>query len=114
MLVLFDSTVAFRAQYPYRHDLAALLGQLVLDRDNPRSLAAVAHALREPMAPLRASVPDPAQWQLAPLCEPGFDANYPALHQLLHDCSAGSYQLSQAIDATYFTHAGDGDHSLGA
>eukprot|EP01036_Dinobryon_divergens_P003284 gene3284-4319_t len=46
MMVLFDSSITFHAQYQQSRDLAALIDLLVLDRDNPRSLAWVAHTLR--------------------------------------------------------------------
>ena len=80
MIALFDSTITFRAQYQQCRDLAALIDLLVLDSDNPRSLAWVAHTLRGRLAKLAGSgpgelsalsllVPDPTAWSLTQLCE---------------------------------------------
>ena len=80
MMDLFDSTITFHAQYQQSRDIAALVDLLVLDPDNPRSLAWVAQTLRGRLAKLGASepdqpnvlssrVPDPAQWDLTRLCQ---------------------------------------------
>ncbi len=80
MISLFDSTITFHAQYQQSRDLAALIDLLVLDRDNPRSLAWVAHTLRGRLAKLAGSepdelcamslrVPDPKNWNLVALCK---------------------------------------------
>jgi len=77
MMALFDSTITFHAQYQQSRDVAALMDLLVLDRDNPRSLAWVAHTLRgrlaklagsrpDALSPLATQVPDPGAWRLAP------------------------------------------------
>ena len=80
MISLFDSTITFHAQYQQSRDMAALIELLILDRDNPRSLAWVAHTLRGRLAKLAGSepdelcamslrVPDPKSWQLEALCQ---------------------------------------------
>ena len=90
MVALFDSTITFHAQYQQRHDIPALLDLLVLDGDNPRSLAWVTQTLRGRIARLAGSapgkltalsheLPDPATWTLEHLCEPGPRADYVAL-----------------------------------
>jgi uncharacterized alpha-E superfamily protein len=125
MVALFDSTITFHAQYQQSRDLAALLDLLVLDRDNPRSLAWVTHTLRGRLARLAGSpsdqlsllslgVPDPTQWQLEALCQADEQGAYNALNELLYNCSDAAYEVSESISATYFTHTGDGGHSLGA
>jgi len=125
MVALFDSTITFHAQYQQSHDIAALVDLLVLDRDNPRSLAWVAHTLRGRLAKLAGSAPDqlgllsysvpnPALWQLEPLCDPGGHAAFAKLTDLLQSCSEAAYQVSEEIGATYFTHSGDSGQSLGA
>jgi len=125
MVALFDSTITFHAQYQQSRDLAALLDLLVLDRDNPRSLAWVTHTLRGRLARLAGSpsdqlsllslgVPDPTQWQLEALCQADEQGAYSALNELLYNCSDAAYEVSESISATYFTHTGDGGHSLGA
>ena len=135
MLALFDATITFHAQYQQSRDLAALLDLLVLDRENPRSLAWVAHTLRGRLAKLAGSepdqlcslslrVPDPATWNLAHLCEAQPQANaaaqeagaahgyFFALHDLLLQCTAAAFNVSNEISATYFTHSGETNQSM--
>ncbi|MES2878372.1 MAG: circularly permuted type 2 ATP-grasp protein, partial [Pseudomonadota bacterium] len=133
MIALFDSTITFRGQYQQSHDLAALVDLLVLDRDNPRSLAWVANTLRGRLAKLAGSepnelsalslrVPDPTAWSLEQLCEalpsdpaqgntPGY---FYALNDLLLKCVSSAFQVSEQISATYFTHSGETNQSVGA
>jgi uncharacterized circularly permuted ATP-grasp superfamily protein/uncharacterized alpha-E superfamily protein len=125
MLALFDSTITFRAQYQQSRDAAALIDLLVLDRDNPRSLAWVAHTLRGRLAKLSGSpagelnalsfkVPNPDAWDLEALCEKPFDALPPAaLMDLLHALIMAASEVSDDISTTYFTHSGDTNQSLG-
>ena len=125
MINLFDSEITFHAQYQQSRDLAALIDLLVLDRDNPRALAWVAHTLRGRLARLAGAapdqlslmstnVPDPGLWQLEPLCEPGFESHFGNLRQLLLDCGDAAIQVSEDISVTYFTHAHAVGQSLGA
>nr|WP_295786740.1 circularly permuted type 2 ATP-grasp protein [Rhodoferax sp.] len=124
MVALFDSTITFHGQYQQSHAIAALVDLLVLDRDNPRALAWVAHTLRGRLAKLAGSapdqlgllshsVPDPGQWQLEALCNAGAGNDYAALTDLLQGCNEAAYQVSEEIGATYFTHSGEGGQSLG-
>jgi len=128
LIALFDSTITFHAQYQQSRDLAALVDLLVLDADNPRSLAWVAHTLRGRLAklagsppgalsPLATQVPDPGTWRLAPLCEtPAANAGTPvapALQVLLQGCLSAAFKVSDEVSATYFTHAGDHKRSVG-
>ena len=125
MVSLFDSTITFHAQYQQSRDIAALVDLLVQDRDNPRSLAWVAHTLRGRLAKLAGSepdqlgllsfsVPDPRQWQLEHLCTTDNEGRYNELIQLLLDCSEAAFHVSEEIGATYFTHSGESGQSLGA
>jgi uncharacterized circularly permuted ATP-grasp superfamily protein/uncharacterized alpha-E superfamily protein len=115
MLALFDSTITFRASYQQSRDIAALIDLLVLDRDNPRSLAWVAHTLRGRLAKLSGSpagqlgalslkVPDPDQW--AP-------STVPALLALLEQLVQTAFTVSDDISTTYFTHSGETKQSVG-
>jgi uncharacterized alpha-E superfamily protein len=125
MLALFDSTITFRAQYQQSRDIAALIDLLVLDRDNPRSLAWVAHTLRGRLAKLAGSpagvlatmsykVPDPDTWSLVALCEHDLDSTRPpALMALLGSLVASAFAVSDDISTTYFTHSGDTNYSVG-
>jgi uncharacterized circularly permuted ATP-grasp superfamily protein/uncharacterized alpha-E superfamily protein len=146
MIALFDSTITFHAQYQQSRDIAALIDLLVLDRDNPRSLAWVTHTLRGRLSKLAGSepgvlcamslrVPDPKAWRLEDLCQaqpvmapgsgkfgdvpasqtivqaPGY---YFALNELLIQCTAAAFHISEEISATYFTHSGETKQSMGA
>ncbi len=130
MLTLFDSGITFHAQYQQSRDLAALIDLLVLDRDNPRSLAWVTHTLRARLTRLSGGapnelssmsllVPDPSAWGLAQLCEsPSAGAavtgSFLALNDLLLQCTDASFKVSDQISNTYFTHPGETKHSVGA
>ena len=125
MVALFDSTITFHGEYQQSHDIAPLVDLLVLDRDNPRALAWVAHTLRGRLAKLAGSapdqlgllsytVPDPNEWYLETLCDAGDDGAYANLSDLLAGCSEAAYQVSEEINATYFTHSGEAGQSLGA
>jgi uncharacterized circularly permuted ATP-grasp superfamily protein/uncharacterized alpha-E superfamily protein len=125
MLSLFDSTITFHAQYQQSRDVAALIDLLVLDRDNPRSLAWVAHTLRGRLAklagmgtgvlcPLSLRVPNPDDWDLANLCEPlPGSIQLPALTTLLLSLGSAAFAVSEEISTTYFTHSGQTKQSVG-
>ncbi|MCK9213829.1 MAG: circularly permuted type 2 ATP-grasp protein [Rhodoferax sp.] len=143
MVELFDSAITFHAQFQQSRDMAALVDLLVIDRDNPRSISWIAHTLRGRLARLAGSdpnqlcalslkVPDPNSWGLAQLCdeapdlvtpaqtqgdgsEPGDPAlQYALLKDVLYQCTQASFVVSDDISATYFTHSGLANHSLGA
>jgi uncharacterized circularly permuted ATP-grasp superfamily protein/uncharacterized alpha-E superfamily protein len=125
VVALFDSTITFHAQYQQRHDVAALLDLLVLDRDNPRSLGWVAQTLRGRLARLANSppgvmpvmampVPDPEHWTLESLCERDEAGEYASLMELLRQCVDASYRLSDDLTARYFALTGDPRFSVGA
>ena len=133
IVALFDSTITFHAQFQQSREMAALVDLLVLDRDNPRSLAWVAHTLRGRLAKLAGSepnqlselslqVPNPWAWDLAALCALGEDGadtdtgvqSLPALRDLLHECRQSAFDVSEIISATYFTHSGESKQSVGA
>jgi uncharacterized circularly permuted ATP-grasp superfamily protein/uncharacterized alpha-E superfamily protein len=125
VVALFDSTITFHAQYQQRHDIPALLDLLVLDRDNPRSLGWVAQTLRGRLGKLAGSaagqtpdialtVPDPEQWSIEAMCERDADGRYTTLLDLLQQCTAAAYKLSDDLGARYFTHSEDSRYSVGA
>ncbi|OIN94378.1 MAG: A circularly permuted ATPgrasp family protein [Comamonadaceae bacterium CG1_02_60_18] len=138
---LFDNAITFHAQFQQSRDMAALIDLLVLDRDNPRSIYWVAKTLRGRLAKLAGSepnqlselslqVPNPDVWNLAQLCERAYDLidplpcdgdapskqapGYLLLRSLLHDCTNAAYAVSEAVSATYFTHAGITNRSVRA
>ena len=125
MIALFDSTITFHARYQQRRDVATMVDLLVLDGDNPRSLAWVTQTLRGRIARLAGSapgkltalsyeLPDPAAWTLEHLCDAGADANYPGLVQLFERCEAAAYQVSDSIGTRYFTLTSESLRSVGA
>ncbi|MEJ8851953.1 circularly permuted type 2 ATP-grasp protein [Variovorax rhizosphaerae] len=125
MVALFDSTITFHARYQQRRDVATMVDLLVLDGDNPRSLAWVTQTLRGRIARLAGSapgkltalsyeLPDPATWTLEKLCEAGPDAQYPALVHLFESCEAAAYHVSDAIGTRYFTLTSESLRSVGA
>ncbi len=124
MLALFDSTITFHARYQQRRDVATLVDLLVLDGDNPRSLAWVTQTLRGRIARLAGSapgkltalsheLPDPAGWTLEHLCAPGEQAQYPNLLELLATCGTAAHHVSDAIGTRYFTLTSESLRSVG-
>ena len=127
MLALFDSTITFHAQYQQRRDIPALLNLLLLDRDNPRSLAWVVQTLKRRLAKLAPGVPgdldlsvnlpDPVNWDLTGT---GQDASstvcqsYGSLIDQLEQCQAAVFELSDHVSRRYFSHASSGNQSFGA
>ncbi|MGJ7579556.1 circularly permuted type 2 ATP-grasp protein [Variovorax sp. RHLX14] len=125
MVALFDSTITFHARYQQRRDVATLVDLLVLDGDNPRSLAWVTQTLRGRIAKLAGSapgkltalsyeLPDPASWTLESLCEPGTDNSYPTLVKLFATLAAAAYHVSDALGTRYFTLTSESLRSVGA
>lgn len=128
MVALFDSTITFHAMYQQRRDMAALVDLLVMDRDNPRSLAWVVQTLRARLAKLSQSatprdsvlamgLPDPDTWALAELCHQqrggdGAPAHGP-LARLLDECECAAAELSDEITRLHFSHADRRRRSLG-
>ena len=142
MVELFDSAITFHAQFQQSRDMAALIDLLVLDRDNPRSVAWVAHTLRGRLAKLAGSepqelselalkVPNPNVWGLAQLCDLQMDLSNPSPQQpeagepaestrftllkgVLQHCTQAAYSVSEEVSTTYFTHSGLVNTSVGA
>ena len=127
LLALFDSTITFQAQYQQRRDLAALLDLLVMDPDNPRSLAWVVQTLRSRLARLAGTVtpqdselaqalPDPRTWRLGALCRAAAagPADEAALESELVQARDAGLALSDLIGRRLFSHAAADSISLGA
>lgn len=136
MIELFDCTITFHAEFQQSHDLVALVDLLVLDRDNPRSLAWIAHTMRGRLAKLAGCgpdelcavallVPDPTAWSLEQLCEAqptgsahatNIESNsgyFFTLNDLLLQCVSAALKVSDKISATYFTHSRESKQSVG-
>jgi len=120
VVALFDSTITFHAMYQQRRDMVALVDLLVMDRDNPRSLAWVVQTLRSRLAKLALSatpqdavlaqgLPDPDSWVLADLSNwqrsPEGQRSWSELAALLDGCEAAAGELSDEITRLHFSHA---------
>jgi uncharacterized circularly permuted ATP-grasp superfamily protein/uncharacterized alpha-E superfamily protein len=109
MLNLFDSIITFRAQFQQSRDVAALVDLLVLDTDNPRSLAWVLDKLRsrlDKIAPdFAPELPNMGACSLTSLIDAA-DASLPSplLRQQLQSIHQAAAALSDALSARYFTH----------
>ena len=140
LLTLFDSTITFNAQYQQRRDVTCLIELLVLDRDNPRSLAWVLQTLRgrltklasltsgapdssEPALPdFLQNLPDPDTWTLtdlwpggpAPVTDSERQLQSEHLEAVLTSCTDEALELSNALSRRYFSHAASASQSLGA
>ncbi len=123
LVALFDSTITFHARYQQRRDLPALVDLLVLDRDNPRSLAWVLSTLRSRLSKLANTVhgevaeialalPDPAAWEHAVLCATNADGEAAALLAILAACQQSAMALSDDINRRHFSHADRDNRSL--
>ena len=123
VVALFDSTITFHARYQQRRDLPALVDLLVLDRDNPRSLAWVLSTLRSRLSKLANTVqgevaeialalPDPATWEHAVLCATDEDGEAGALLAILAACQQSAMALSDDINRRHFSHADRDNRSL--
>jgi uncharacterized circularly permuted ATP-grasp superfamily protein/uncharacterized alpha-E superfamily protein len=127
VVALFDSTITFHAMYQQRRDMVALIDLLVLDRDNPRSLAWVVHTLRSRLAKLAQSatpqdaelakaMPNPDTWVLNELghgqASPEGHGTWGDLLALLDACEQAAGNLSNDISRLHFSHADRQNQSL--
>ena len=123
LVALFDSTITFHAHYQQRRDVVALLDLLLLDRDNPRSLAWVLGTLRSRLKRLEqgdpdfaeglmSNMPDPTDWDLATLSQSGEGDSFQSLLAVLVACDASAMSLSDALSQRHFSHADRDNRSL--
>jgi uncharacterized circularly permuted ATP-grasp superfamily protein/uncharacterized alpha-E superfamily protein len=123
LLGLFDSTITYRAQFQARRELPPLLQLLVLELDNPRSLAGVARTLRDRVTRLARhearwvqrmldELPAPDEWSLDELCTPDADGRHAVLLASLKNLSERTQALSAEVGRRLFSHVGPGDHTV--
>jgi len=123
LLNLFDSTITYRAQFQARRELAPLLHLLVLEPDNPRSLAGVTRTLRDRLTRLARDeprwvqrmldeLPSPEAWSLDALCAQDAAGGHAALMSALQDLCGRNLALSAEIGRRLFSHVGPGDHTV--
>jgi uncharacterized circularly permuted ATP-grasp superfamily protein/uncharacterized alpha-E superfamily protein len=123
LLGLFDSTITYRAQFQARRELPPLLHLLVLELDNPRSLAGVARTLRDRVTRLARhearwvqrvldELPAPDEWSLEDLCAEDGDGRHAALLAALRNLSERTLALSAEVGRRLFSHVGPVDHTV--
>lgn len=123
VLELFDSTITFRSRFQRCFDVAPLLALLVLDTDNPRSLAWVAQTLRGRLSKVEraeghllseraAHIPDIGGWSLHALCETDDTGRHAALLAQLRAASHAVRELSNRIGEQYFSHVREAGRAL--
>ncbi|WMD22274.1 circularly permuted type 2 ATP-grasp protein [Achromobacter seleniivolatilans] len=125
LLDLFDSKITYRAYYPGRQEVPAMLNLLVQEPANPRSIACVLGVLRKEVARLPGTVAGPAADLVGLL--PASDAVVPltALCQQTQGLYAGVLALTEQLDTAaialsneisrrYFSHAAGYDQTLTA
>jgi uncharacterized circularly permuted ATP-grasp superfamily protein/uncharacterized alpha-E superfamily protein len=123
LLALFDSTITYRAQFQARRELPPLLHLLVLELDNPRSLAGVARTLHDRVERLARhdqgwvqrvldELPAPDQWALEDLLAVDDDGQRTVLLTSLKQLSERTQALSAEVGRRLFSHVGPGDHTV--
>jgi uncharacterized alpha-E superfamily protein len=123
LLGLFDSVITYRAQFQGRREVLPLLHLLVMDTDNPRSLAWVARTLRDRLrklarqeaqwaAEVTAEFTMPEDWPLARLAGTDADGRHMLLIETLQDCSAATRRLSDEIGRHLFAHVESPDRRV--
>ena len=123
LLGLFDSTITYRAQFQARRELPPLLHLLVLELDNPRSLAGVARTLRDRVTRLArhearwvqrvlSELPEPDAWSLEELCALDEEGQHAALMSSLKSLSERTQALSAEVGRRLFSHVARGDHTV--
>jgi uncharacterized alpha-E superfamily protein len=124
VLDLFDSTISFHAQYQQSRTPQALMGLLVTDPDNPRSLGWVAHTLRSRlrrMGHLADGATLPMAERLPALINLRPDALWPLnatsnqalpLQATLVQCQSAAREVSDQLCSLFFTHSGQVRYSV--
>ncbi|NMK45437.1 circularly permuted type 2 ATP-grasp protein [Achromobacter sp. Bel] len=125
LLDLFDSKITYRAYYPGRQEVPALLNLLVQEPANPRAIACVLSALRKEVARLPGTVAGPATDLLALLPSEDARPSLAALCQQTQGLYAGVLALCETLDGAasalsneisrrYFSHAAGYGQTLSA
>ena len=117
LLDLFDSVITYRAQFQARREVLPLLHLLVMDTDNPRSLAWVARTLRDRLRKLAlqdtqwatavtAELIPPEEWPFARLASTDAAGRHSLLISALQQCCSETRKLSDEIGRHLFAHVG--------
>jgi uncharacterized alpha-E superfamily protein len=123
LLNLFDSTITFHAQHQQSREIAPLLSLLVLDDENPRSLAWVSKALRARLSKLAGternnpdeltrSVTNLQDYDLLNLSSADGFGNFSDLRRCLLSVSNSAWNVSDEISARYFNLIHTNEYSV--
>lgn len=123
LLNLFDSTITFHAQYQQSREIAPLVSLLVLDDENPRSLAWVSKALRARLSKLAGternnpdeltrSVTNLQDYDLLSLSLADSLGNFTELRRCLLNVSQSAWNVSDEISARYFNLIRTNEYSI--
>jgi uncharacterized circularly permuted ATP-grasp superfamily protein/uncharacterized alpha-E superfamily protein len=123
LLQLFDSTITFHAQHQQSRDLAPLISLLVMDDENPRSLAWVSKALRARLSKLAGterdnpdeltrSVINFQNYGLTQLSSLDQYGNLSNLRACLQQCSQSVWNVSDEISGRYFNLIHSNEYSV--
>ncbi len=125
LLVLFDSTITFRAQFQQSRELSALVELLIADSENPRSIAWVAQSLRHrfekitrahqeslsDLEPIEKLLPSHQEFLQQPMQAM---RNQELVLGIVRRCKDAAWQVSNIASARYFSHIHTQDTSIGA
>jgi uncharacterized circularly permuted ATP-grasp superfamily protein/uncharacterized alpha-E superfamily protein len=123
LLNLFDSTITFHAQHQQSREIAPLLSLLVMDDENPRSLAWVSKALRARLSKLAGternnpdelsrSVTNLQDYDLYRLSTADAYGNFSDLRNCLARVSQSAWSVSDEISARYFNLIKTSEYSV--
>jgi uncharacterized circularly permuted ATP-grasp superfamily protein/uncharacterized alpha-E superfamily protein len=123
LLHLFDSTITFHAQHQQSREIAPLVSLLVLDDENPRSLAWVTKALRARLSKLARterdnpdeltrSVKNLKDYDLHTLSSVDGFGNFTELLNCLRNTSQSAWNVSDEISARYFNLIHTNEYSV--
>ncbi|WP_165392836.1 circularly permuted type 2 ATP-grasp protein [Corticibacter populi] len=124
LLELFDSTITYRSRYQQHRDAYALIELLVLEQENPRSLAWISDTLtgrlaRLPGHPLAAWQVE-SEFQGLPQCWCSQELlgwadrrEYMHLAARIHTARMAAQHISDRLTQQFFIHAHADSHSVG-
>ena len=123
LLNLFDSTITFHAQHQQSREMVPLVSLLVMDDENPRSLAWVSKALRARLSKLAGterdnpneltrSVVNLLDYDLYALSSADNSGSYSNLRDCLRNCSQSAWNVSDEISARYFNLIHSNEYSI--
>ena len=123
LLTLFDSTITFHAQHQQSREIGALVDLLVMDDENPRSLAWVSKALRSRLSKLAGterdapdeltrSVTNLQDYSLDLLIAVNANNDLQNLRICLANCSQAAWNVSDEISARYFNLIHHNEYSV--